>query len=320
MNSKLTRRAVLVTVIGGLVTGPFVMRYLRKSHIPVSGGENFAFWQDTWKESIDKVVPKTKTLEMAQNIDCQFQHIPGKKLRYTILVPVYHDLSSDKSVTPDAFMRKCGECSMIINSDIDLIRCEDKDVLVVAPTKIDSTFPKNNFTLSVRNNRLVPVSIKGTTVTELDLDTEGKVSKYYPYRNAIIDNSSKNLCLGQTWEISDPFGGEFVGVIKRVVLGLCEIDAKTTVKVNTSQEISFEHEIAFIQDLLSQIKDKITRDEIQKELETARKQKWRMLASSESYYDISSGLLVYSEYNKKMFGGDSQSLLSNESTLIRFHI
>jgi hypothetical protein len=319
MNSKITRRVVLGTVISSLAAGPFIIRALRRpTHLPK--GDKVKFWEQSWNEAADIVFPDIKSMNYSSGIECQLKPNVGQLSHYAILIPVYKNVPNNKKDIPDGFMIKKGTfVPKLINGKI-IVSGKDTDVLMVSQQSSEQLASKVFWNCQVQNNKFVPVLLEKGNVSQVNLKKNiSEILPMIPYLSFGIDIPSQKLSLNDSWQAEEPLGSYFLGHVTRQVSGVFEIDKHQVVKISTRQNTSFENVSIFLQDILSQIEDKTLQAQLKKEIVDMKQKKIRSSLIADFYFDMETGLLVYGEYSKKLVSDakSTETQLVHETTFIR---
>ena len=310
MDAKITRRVVLGTVITALAAGPFIMRSLhRKKHLPDIGR---AKMKRQWDALLQEVTPDVKPMGSQQPVLCQLMPEVGE-FPYTILYPVYNDLSEWPQETPDLFHCRSGQFSTKMIGGETVLTGKDTESVVVSP-KGSQPFPLETWIMAMRNNIFVPMEFADDRLSELDWnrDSDQFSQLMSLYAGLASDAPGRALTVGDTWTVGGLLGGEFVGSVTRHYMGKFAINGRPVFQVNTKQDVGFADLMALAEDTLPRVKNKSLRDKINNEMEPMRKMQGRIIAENTSYFDVDTGVLIFRKFEKSIFQSDRLSPVSLE--------
>lgn len=318
MENKITRRVLLGTAVSALVISPFLFqRFRHKKQLPSEKLNDFA---RRWETLLSETVPDNVPMKMSEAISCQIKPLP-RQIEYTILTPNYYEIPKTTGDVPDVFSCEKGQFTIKAAESGIVIHGENVKTLSMSPieTNIEDDDP---WTILVKNGHAVPAKKIGDQVEEIQWQTNpNQFLKFQSYMGFSIDAPSKPITQNETWTIeSTSIGGEFIGRVSRECMGLFKVNDRRAVKISTKQNIGYEDVFSYIESILLQVKDKQLRDQINNELETARKMNYRMVSENESFFDTETGMLIFRKFERRLFQNNSVEAETVECSFTRVDV
>ena len=299
MDAKITRRAVLGTVITGLVAGPFIIRSLhRRKHLPDVGR---AEMKRQWDALLKEMIPDVKSTENSHPILCKLKPVPYE-LPYAVLYPIFHETQKEPRDVPDIFLHRSGRLSVKTLGTETVLMGKEIDSVAVAPGK-NRPFPLETWIMSMKDSTPVPMEYSNGQLVALDWNQvpDQILQQMNLYSGFATDAPARPLTVGDTWTVEGVLGGEFVGKVTRRYLGEFLLNGQPVIQVNTKQDMGYEDMVAQSKDILFQVKNQQLRDRLRNEIESAQNMKNRIIVENNSYFDVDTGVLAFRQYEKRIF-------------------
>ncbi|MDR2653306.1 MAG: hypothetical protein LBC68_13540 [Prevotellaceae bacterium] len=322
MNRKITRRVAIGTILSGLLACPLALYYWRRKS-DLQEFPSVVRWRELWTTFTREVIPTIVPFHFDKSFICEFSPNIGSSANYSILTPIIEPGNVfDIDNVPEMYGLTKGVFDVLSIDENILFKGKGIRNQIVTSSNNLVTNPgteDNWLLLKNRESSLIPVEM-----IDNQLRHPNSLTLLYsvkPFQVFGIDAPKKSLTVGSTWEVQNPPDEGLAGTVTRKVSGFCRINEEEDdiVKIVTEKTVVPNDLFALFEEQMKSYQSAIDQQKLIGEMEQVRKTQPIIETYCESYFRLTTGILVYRKVISSYYEGRRKNLISQNVNLTRVH-